>query len=209
MDRSILPITCNNRVGRILLLGMEEIIGPQNLCVLLKRDSFPESVSIERPLSQETGIPIEDLSQLQSCLEHTYGQAAGRGLAVRSGRASFKFVLHEFGQELGLTGKEFRLLPLAGRLSTGTELLAKLITQYTPQTVEQKIEGDFILWNIEHHLDCGDLQNDSPACQFTIGILQEALYWFSGGKTFQVDEMLCVCHGSPFCSIRIRKKPIQ
>ena len=197
-----------NRLDRIMLLGMEEMIGPNNASRLFSNNGL--NYSDAGPTSaQEPDIFFKDLNQVQSCLEKEYGFAAGRGLAVRSGRASFKFVLHEFGQELGLTGKEFRLLPLAGRLSTGTELLAKLITQYTPQTVEQKIEGDFILWNIEHHLDCGDLQNDSPACQFTIGILQEALYWFSGGKTFQVDEMLCVCHGSPFCSIRIRKKPIQ
>ena len=197
-----------NRLDRIMLLGTEEIIGPNNASRLLSNNginySDPGLTSTQGP-----DIVYKDLSQVQSCLEKEYGFSAGRGLAVRSGRACFKYILNEFGQELGLTGKEFRLLPLAGRLSTGTELLAKLITHYTPQTVEQKLEGDFILWNIDHNLDCGDLQNDSPACQFTIGILQEALYWFSGGKTFQVDETLCVCQGSPFCSIRIRKKPIQ
>jgi len=209
MDRSILPITCNNRVGRILLLGMEEIIGPQNLCVLLKRDSFPESVSIERPLSQETGIPIEDLSQLQSCLEHTYGQAAGRGLAVRSGRASFKYILREFGVDLGLTGLEFRLSPLQNRLKSCCRSLADLFNQYTDQHVELELEKEYILWNNKCYPESEGIQISPVACQLEIGLLQEALYWVSGGKTFQVEETQCISDEYAQCMIRIRKNPIQ
>jgi predicted hydrocarbon binding protein len=202
-------IPLQNRLERNIYLGMEEIIGPNDVRRLLNLETEFHFSDPGLASGQEACSLSKDLSQIQFCLEIEYGSSVGRGLALRSGRASFKHILREFGQELGLTGKDFRLLPLAGRLRIGSELLAKLLNQYTPLNIEQEPGKEYILWNIDYPHECGDLQTNSSACQFMLGILQEAFSWFSGGKNFQVEETQCICRGSSFCSVRIRMKPIQ
>lgn len=189
-----IEISHHDRLGSLLLLGVKEIIGSDTAGALANAQ--------ERPGSSK------DLDQMQSCLENQFGVAVGRGLAIRSGRASFKHILREFGEELGLTGREFLFLPLTRRLNFGSGALVKLFGQYTPLDIEQKIDGESILWTIDHHPGTEKYTAGASACQFMVGILQEALYWFSGGKTFQVEETQCACQGSPCCAISVRKQPL-
>jgi predicted hydrocarbon binding protein len=41
-----------------------------------------------------------------------------------------------------------------------------------------------------------------------VGLLQESLYWLSGGKIFNVEETECIARGDPACTILIEKQPI-
>ena len=34
-----------------------------------------------------------------------------------------------------------------------------------------------------------------PVCHLAVGLLQEALYWVSGGKVFNVEEKTCIAAG--------------
>jgi len=196
-------------MGRIILLGMEEIIGPAKVRTLVDQANLSDPVRPGITGNQGSGIPVDEHNPLQSCLENEYGLAAGRGLALRSGRASFRHLLCEFGKELGLTDLEFRLLPLAGRLRNGSQALAGLFNRFTDQQIKVELEKDHILWNIKPSYEVDRFHLGSPACQFMVGMLQEALYWVSGGKTFQVEEAHCISCGSTACSIRIQKDPIQ
>jgi predicted hydrocarbon binding protein len=42
-----------------------------------------------------------------------------------------------------------------------------------------------------------------------VGILQEALYWVSSGKSFQVEEITCIAQGDPKCTIAVDKQPLK
>jgi len=39
--------------------------------------------------------------------------------------------------------------------------------------------------------------------------LQEALYWLSGGKVFNVEETACIAKGDPACTIVIDRIPLS
>jgi predicted hydrocarbon binding protein len=41
-----------------------------------------------------------------------------------------------------------------------------------------------------------------------VGLLQEALYWVSGGKVFNVAEKTCVAAGDQACTIVVDESPI-
>jgi predicted hydrocarbon binding protein len=41
-----------------------------------------------------------------------------------------------------------------------------------------------------------------------VGLLQEALYWVSGGKVFNVEEKTCIAAGDKVCTIEIDQSPI-
>jgi predicted hydrocarbon binding protein len=50
---------------------------------------------------------------------------------------------------------------------------------------------------------------DDPACHLAVGLLQESLYWVSGGKIFNVQETHCIARGDPACTIAIGMTPIS
>ena len=42
-----------------------------------------------------------------------------------------------------------------------------------------------------------------------VGLLQEALYWLSGGKVFNVEEIACIARGDAACTIVIDQTPLS
>jgi predicted hydrocarbon binding protein len=194
-------------MGRIVLLAMEEILGRSGLNALLRSVSLAEY--IDPPSEQDLAIPFEHIAALQAALETTYGTRAGRGLALRAGRACFKYGLREFGPELGVTSLAFRLLPLPAKLETGGRALAALLNKNLEAQVTLDLDRGHFSWKIESCPLCWGRTTDSPCCHLAVGLLQDAGYWVSGGKTFLVEETRCIAHGDSACTIVLDPHPIE
>jgi hypothetical protein len=138
-----------------------------------------------------------------------YGPRGGRGLALRAGRACFKYSLKEFGPVLGISDLAFRLLPLNMKLRVGAGVFAETFNKFSDQAVGLSEEEDRFIWTITRCPMCWGRRADSPCCHLAVGILQEALYWVSGGKNFEVSETACVACGDEACTIVIDKKPLD
>ena len=207
-----------NRMGRILLLAMEEILGHSGVNAILNLVNLPDYINNYPPYNQDFNFSFEHISLLQVGLENAYGPRAGRGLAVRVGRASFKYGLREFGPELGLTDLAFRLLPLPTKLRTGSEAFAALFNNFTDQRVRLERDEKVIYWHIERcplcwerriDVNAASNQSNGPCCHLAVGLLQEALYWISGGKYFEVEEEKCIACGDSTCTIVINQTPMS
>lgn len=197
------------KMGRIIFLGMEEVIGRSGVDSILQLASL-DSLMKERPTARaDKTFSFEAVSLLQSTLEQKYGPRGGRGLALRAGRASFKYGLKEYGSLLGLTEMAFRLLPLSTKLHTGAKAFAELFNRHTDQRVRVEERENSILWHIEQCPLCWERKAEEPVCHLAVGLLQEALYWVSGGKVFDVEETACIACGDPFCTIKIDTVPLS
>lgn len=193
------------KMGRIILLGLEEVIGKGGAGAVLelaRLDAFQPSASNERTFSFTT------VSQLHQALEQVYGPRAGRGLALRTGRACFKYGLKEYGSLLGLTEMAFRLLPLPTKLRSASRTFAELFNKQTDQQVRVEETDTHIFWHIERCPLCWERSAEEPICHLAVGLLQEALYWLSGGKVFNVEETTCHARGDDRCTISIQKTPL-
>jgi predicted hydrocarbon binding protein len=197
------------KMGRIILRSMEEVISRNGLSGLLRLASLDSLIDNYPPSRADRKFPFETISLLQRMLEQAYGTRGGRGLALRIGRASFKYGLKEYGSGLGFTATAFRLLPLSTKLRSGLKSLAELFNQNTDQRVRIDEQDDQILWRVERCPLCWERRTEEPVCHLAVGLLQEALYWLSGGKTFNVEETTCVARGDPACTIRIDRTPIS
>ncbi|MGB8215577.1 MAG: 4-vinyl reductase [Anaerolineales bacterium] len=197
-----------NRMGRVVLLAMEEILGHSGVNAVLNLVNLSGYINDYPPYNQDLKFPFKHVTQLQVGLESAYGPRAGRGLAVRIGRACLKYGLREFGPELGLTDLAFRLLPLQAKLTTGSDALAALFNDYTDQRVRLERDEKYIYWHIERCPLCWERQADGPCCHLAVGLLQEALFWVSGGKYFEVEEKKCIACGDSTCTILIDRNPM-
>lgn len=196
------------KMGNIILLGMEEVIGKSGLDAVLHLGALDEAVSLAGADSDERTFSFETVSRLHLALEQLYGPRGGRGLALRAGRACFKYGLKEYGSILGLTEMAFRLLPLSTKLHTGANSFAGLFNKQTDQRVRVEETETTILWHIERCPLCWERTSDEPVCHLATGLLQEALYWVSGGKVFSVEEVACYARGDERCTILIQKTPL-
>ena len=198
-----------NRMGRIIFLASEEILGRNGLNAILHLAGLSRFIENYPPKNQQLGFSFENISTFQHALENFYGPHGGRGVAQRIGRASFPLGMREFGPALGLTDLGFRLLPLNTRVKIGSIALADVFNKNSHQLVRIEDKEKELLWHIERCPLCWNRHSDSTSCQMTVGLIQEALYWVSGGKFYSVEENLCMARGDSTCTIVIEKTPLS
>ena len=196
-----------NRMGRIILLSMEEVMGRNGVNAVLNLVSLPSLIGNYPVDNTELAFPFSTISSLGEMLEQVYGPHGGRGLAIRIGRACFNYGLRLYGAQLGLTEMAFRLLPLPMKLGAGAKAFAELFNNFTDQRVRVEDEEGRLYWHIERCPLCWERHTREPVCHLAVGLLQEALYWLSGGKVFSVEENTCIAAGDPACTIVIDKFP--
>jgi predicted hydrocarbon binding protein len=196
------------KMGRVILQGMEEVMGANGVHGVLRLNSLEGIAQNFPPLNNDRTFSFETVSAIQTAFELAYGPRGGRGVALRVGRASFKYGLKEYGSMLGLTEMAFRLLSLSTKLHAGAKTFAELFNKHTDQKVRVEEQGNKILWHIERCPLCWERKAEEPVCHLAVGLLQEALYWVSGGKVFNVEETACMACGDPDCTIVIDQTPL-
>jgi predicted hydrocarbon binding protein len=197
-----------NRMGRIILLSMEEVIGRNGINAVLNLASHSSLIENYPPDNTTPAFSFSTLSSLTEKLEHVYGPHGGRGLALRVGRACFNYGVRQYGKQLGLTDMAFRLLPLPTKLHAGAKVFAEFFNTFTDQQVQIEEEDGKLLWRIDRCPLCWERKSREPVCHLAVGVLQEALYWLSGGKVFHVEEKTCIAAGDAACTIMIDLVPM-
>lgn len=197
-----------NQMGRTILLSMEEVMGRNGVHAILKLASLSSLIENYPPDNKERAFSFSTLSTMTDTLEQVYGPHGGRGLAQRIGRACFNNGIRQFGTQMGLTDSAFRLLPLPQKLNTGAKAFAELFNSLTDQKVRIEKENGKLFWHIERCPLCWDRHAQEPICHLAVGLLQEALYWLSGGKVFAVEEVTCIAAGDDACTIMIDQSPV-
>jgi hypothetical protein len=214
-------------LGQIVLMAMEEVLGRSGANTILSLAGLTQHTEAGSSPGRDRNYPFEHIGHLQLGLEHVYGPRAGRGLALQAGRVCFKYGIREFGEELGLTGLAFRLLPLPAKVRWASESLADWFNTRSDQRVRLDRDEQHIYWHIERCPLCwgrqaaraaGSLRReagqaeadrrDAPCCHLAVGLLQEALYWLSAGRCFRVIEEKCVACGDGACTIVIDRSPM-
>jgi len=197
-----------NQMGRIILQSMEEVMGRNGVHAILKLASLTSLIDNYPLDNREKEFPFTTLSKLMDMLEQVYGPHGGRGLATRIGRACFNNGIRQYGTQMGLTEMAFRLLPLPAKVKAGAKAFAELFNTFTDQKVRVEEENGKLFWNIDRCPLCWERSGQQPVCHLAVGLLQEALYWLSGGKVFNVEELTCIAAGDENCTIVIDQSPV-
>lgn len=192
-----------------MFFAFEEIMGKNGLNLILNLTSLSSLIGNYPPDDNQRAVPFETISLLQSSLELGFGPHGGRGVALRAGRVFFSLGLRTYGPGLGLNDAAFRLQPADLKLTAVLEALADFFNQNTDQVISFKESEHKIFWQVEQCPWCWERHGSEPLCQFAVGMLQEALYWVSGGKFYNVVEETCIAQGDPACLIVIDRAPLK
>lgn len=198
-----------NKMGRILLVAMEEVMGRNGLNALLNLTNMRQFIQEPPPDNLERQFDFANIANLTQSLDEIYGPRGGRGLALRGGRAIFSRGLKQFGALAGVSDLAFKVLPLQAKLKIGVPAVARIFSQFSDQTSRSEEYDDHFLYYIDHCSMCWGRHTDRPICYIAVGILQESLRWVSGGLEFRIEEIECIGMGAKACVFRIDKDPIK
>ncbi len=199
----------SNKMGRIVLMAMEEVMGRNGVNAVLNLARLQHRIGNYPPNNFDRGFSFDELGRLLQALDEMYGPRGGRGLARRVGRACFRFGIKDFGPMLGIADLAFRVLPLGMKLKLGFEVLAETFNKFTDHLVRLGEDEQYYHWIMERCGVCWSRKCDSPCCHLAIGILEEGVYWTSGGSSFYLEEVSCIAAGDSTCTILIGKHPLD
>ena len=198
-----------NKMGRIVLTAMEEIMGFHGVNATLNLAGLTHLVNNYPPNTFDRGFEFSELSKIQEAVDDIFGKSGGRALALRTGRETFKYALKDFMPVLGIADLTFRPLHLGLKLKIGLQVFAETFNKFTDQVVRLSEDSTNHLWIIERCPVCWTRVSSTPCCHLAVGLLQQSLIWVSSGREFLVQEVECVATGHSNCVISISKKPIS
>jgi predicted hydrocarbon binding protein len=197
-----------NKMGRIVLVALEEIMGQHGVNAVLNLAKLTHLVNNYPPNNLKLGFTFAEFSAIQQTLDDMYGVRGGRGLALRVGRETWKYALKEFMPILGITDLAMRMLPLGIKIKIGLDVFAETFNKFSDQQVRLAEDDDHYLWVIERCPICWQRVSDTPCCHLAIGLLEQALDWVSRGRRFKVEQISCIATGDETCTFAISKRPI-
>ncbi len=198
-----------NRLGRILLFVLEEVMGKTGLNNTLGLSLLSNLIDNYPQDNNERSVSFDTISLLHKSLEQNYGPRGGRGLALRAGRVFFSHLVRVYGTEMGLTDSAFRLQPPDIKQIAVLNALAAFFNKETDQKVSLEENEQNVLWRIERCPWCWEQHGFEPTCHFAVGVLQEALYWVSGGRFYNVVEETCIAQGDSSCLFVVNRIPLS
>ncbi len=198
-----------NRFGLILFDALEGIMGRNDLNAILDMAGLSQFISSPPPDVLDKGFDSAYISALNRALEAMYGPRGGRGLQLRLGRVLFAQGLANFGPLAGVSDLAFKVLPLQARLQVGLPAVAKVFDSLSDQiSYVRDPGGDRYHYVIEQCSMCSGHAAERSGGFIAAGIIEEAVRWISGGRTFRVDQVSCMGMGHANCTFHVHKEPI-
>src|SRR4029079_3967618 len=180
-----------NRMGRIILSSMRSELGPDHLPEVLRAAGHEQYLD-KLPLGNlDRQFPFETVSQLQAAAEQVFGVRAGRQANYRIGRGTLGMGLKDFDPLLGIADLPLRLVPLGMKFRVGLDVFARVFNQFTDQVVKLSETDTHHLCIIERCRVCWQRASEEPCCHLAGGLLEEAIYWGTGGRRFRIEETEC------------------
>lgn len=198
-----------NRIARIYLRAMEEVMGRNGLNALLNLTGLEQYKEAFPPNNLSKEFDFADFSGLNQGLYDIYGPRGGRGLSLRGGRATFDQGLKDFGALAGVGDIAFKILPVNTKVRIGLPALARIFSQFSDQISYVENYDDHYLYFIDRCPVCWGRHTDMPSCFVATGLLQSGLKWVSSGRDYRVQEIECIAAGGSSCVFRIDKQPVH
>jgi hypothetical protein len=197
-----------NKIARIYLTSIEELIGPEAMETVLSLSRMPELADRYPPDNMSRQFDFADFSAIGAALETMYGQRGERGLGLHAGKACFNQGVADFASISGIGDLATKTIPFRARLKIGLKAMARVFDQFSDQVTSVTEAEDYFLYTIHRCPVCWGRTSQKPICYVAGGIIQAGLHWFTNGQIFEVQEVTCQAMGAEGCQFQIRKEPV-
>lgn len=195
-----------NKMARIHVLSVEETVGHEAIIAVFRAAGIPEKLY---PPANDfaKGFDFAYYGAIGAALEQMYGSRGERGLMLHAGRAAFDDGLAHYGSIIGTSDLAFKVIPASAKLRVGIKAVAEAFNKFSDQITTVAEEEDKLIYTIHRCPACWGRTSNHPVCFTTVGLLEEAFRWVSGGLSFEITEMSCIAMGSDACVFYVSKEP--
>jgi hypothetical protein len=198
-----------NKMGWIIIRSLKNQLGPERMAEVLRVANLSQFSTGWLPRNLDKRFTFEHVAALQEAVEKVFGIRAGRYINYRVGRGTFELGLKDFDPVLGIADLPMRLMPLGMKFRVGLDVFARVFNQFSDQVVKLSETDTHHLWIIERCPVCWKRKTDDPCCHLAGGLLEEAIFWGTGGRRFKIEEVSCIAKGDPTCVFQLNKQPLE
>jgi hypothetical protein len=200
-----------NKIGRIYLEAIQEVIGASALTDLLHQIGLERYVDRLPPNNFQRTFDFADFSTLTAGLEEL--QAAdphNPSLPYEASRLCFTGGMKGFGALAGFSQVSlgFQVLPIAVKVKMGLQAMAMVFTTLSDQLTEVEQVSDAYQYVIRRCPMCWGRRADQPICAGCGAFLAEGLHWVTQHH-YRVTEIECCATGAETCTFVIDKTPLD
>jgi hypothetical protein len=197
-----------NKMGRFYLIALQDVLRQSGFVALMNWVNLPQFADELPPDTWDREFDFSLIARSDQGLTDLYGPRGGRRLALRTGRRFFERGLRELGAFSSAGDLALRALPQQTKLKLGLNAVARIFTQTSDQeSTLEDYPGHFV-FQVNPCPVCWGRTAREPICFFTVGLLQEAMFWLSSGQSFQVRELFCIAAGNEKCAFQIDRQPL-
>jgi len=197
----------NVQISEAILNGLYEISPSEMIAELQKKYSFDIKLIGNRMKVRQDVAPTF-IKQAAGLYSHHYGCLSARGIIIRSGRASFDYLLNHLDTLDALTSSTYRLLPRPRRIKEGLEYLALLYSGWMNIQIMVSENGFMWVWSFQPGGTAAD-NECQPVIYYLLGLVQEFIYWAGGGRIYPITFREDPGQGLAGTLFEICKKPLD
>lgn len=195
-----------NRFARIALHSLIEVAGENGMHAVFRLAGLPGLIETLPPDNDLKEYDAADLSAVFQTINEIYGVHGGRSLSFKAGQLSFSAALQVYGTANDLASIPGQEIGVDEKVQKGLESLCSTSNSLSDQKLEVSYIKDSEEWifEVQGCAVCSGRHSIESICTFTEGVLDEALFHFSGGSRFLIQEINCTAAGVESCQYRIQ-----
>lgn len=200
-----------NKIGRIYLEAIQEVIGPSALADLLHQVGLERYDGALPPNNFQREFDFAEFSTLTVGLEQLQAtDPHDPSLPYEASRLCFTGGMKNFGALAGFSQVSlgFQVLPTPVKVKMGLQALAMVFTTLSDQHTEVEERSDCYLYLIRRCPICWGRHADHPLCAGGGALIAEGLHWITQHH-YRVTEIQCFASGDDACTFQIDKTPLN
>lgn len=200
----------SNRIGRLMLVALADMMGQNGLNAVLKLGKLPDYETLLPPDDMVQAFDFADYGALAGAVLDTYGPRGAKVLMVRAGAAFFNAGIGPFMENYG-AGMDVgnRLVPFSLKLPLFLKWIARTYNATSDLIVEIKDGGDHYLYVNKRCPICWGRHVSTPDCHHTLGFLQAAIRFIAIDKNIPIRQVSSIAMGDPSCDFEVGKRPVN
>jgi predicted hydrocarbon binding protein len=197
----------SNMTFRVMLLGINEIVGRNGLDVVLNftgltkyRNAFPPNNDLVEDcrISEATG--------LDKGVEEIFGGNGAAAILVQVGKKQALWGLEENREVSGQLKESMEGKDDVERIKMILNITAAIISAQMNTEVWIEEDDGAVYYCDRGGTHCFNRTGSQPVCFVTVGFLLGLVEWATGNNDWKVKETRCIALGHEYCVYRITRK---
>lgn len=197
----------SNMTFRVMLLGINEIVGQNGLDVVLNFTGLTKYRKTIPPNNELVeSCWISEATGLDKGIEEIFGDNGAAAILVQVGKKQAAWGLEENKPVADQLKESMKGKDELEQIKMILTITAGIISTQMNTEVWIKEEDDAVYYCDKSATHCFNRVSSQPVCFVTVGFLAGLAEWATGSSSWRVEEIHCIALGDEYCSYRISKR---